>query len=329
MPDEKNISGCPATCHRGGPYNRCIRRYQGPAAAAVKEQKILRSLFRVLTYHLVAVRDQAARAARNPEADAIHDARVASRRAATVLGILAAGRILRRTEARGIKKTLRKMRRQGGVVRDMDIFLQSLSTAGRPGEARQLERWQHHIMRQRAMAVRFFIKSAVAVCVDARLARSLMQLYRMDAVVLRKALFSGMQWRLDAARKKAKKKLRLVMSEESIAATHQARISVKSLRYLYELCTEAKIISDRTLLARLRNFQTLAGNLNDCAMTLRRLDELRTSNAPSEPSGDAVVTRLMNVQRSRISRLTKQVRSAVQSVLESSGLKDDLNTLLE
>jgi CHAD domain-containing protein len=329
MPDEKNISGCPATCHRSGPYSQRIRRHQGPAAAAVKDQKSLRSLFHGLTSRLEVVRYQAARAVRNPDADAIHDARVASRRAAAVLGILAAGRIVKRSEARGIRKTLRKMRRHGGVVRDWDILLQSLSTTRRPGETGPLERWRHYILQRRSMAVRLFIKSAMSVCIEARLARLPTQLSRMDAEVARKALYSGIYWHLRAARKKAKKKLRRAMSEQSITATHQARISVKSLRYLYELGTEAKIISVRTLLARLRNFQTLAGNLNDYAMAMRRLDELRTAIVPSEPSGDAVVTRLMNIQRSRIARLTKQVRSAAQSVLESPGLKDDIDTLLE
>ena len=318
MPNGRNIIVRLGTGRFGGPYDRPRLRRQWPVAIAVNRPETVRGLIRVLIHRLEAVRDQASLAAGNPSADTIHDARVASRRAAAVLGILEIGGILRHSDTHGIKKRLRKMRRRGGVVRDLDVFLQGLSTAMRPEEKRQLERWQLHITQRRAIAVRLFIKSALAVSADARLDQYSTQLSRMDAVVLGDALYAGIHGILRAASKKAKTHLKRAMRERSIPTAHRARIAVKRLRYLYELCDEAKIIAVRTLLARLRNFQSIAGDLNDCASAVRRLGELHTPATPGKPSDYAAVARLVKVRQSRIRRLTGRMLTAARFLLEGS-----------
>ncbi|MGC8625399.1 MAG: hypothetical protein ACP5VQ_09060, partial [Phycisphaerae bacterium] len=110
MPDRKNISVRPGTRHPVSLYAGHNLRRESPVAIAVNSPETLRDLIGVLIHRLVTVRDQAALAARNPDADAIHDARVASRRAAAVLGILVTGGILQRSDAGAIKNMLRKMR---------------------------------------------------------------------------------------------------------------------------------------------------------------------------------------------------------------------------
>ena len=207
--------------------------------------------------------------------EAIHEARVASRRVSEALPIVSSE--LDRQVARKAKRGLQRVRRVLGPVRDLDVSLLALdefAQHGRaPAEAAALVR--HHMEQARA-------DRRAVMCHVLRGARIKRLITRLGAVVdqLRPDSESASaSWvpRLSARLGTCAQRLRDAIEEAGALYVperlHAIRIVGKKLRYALEFTDETRLVSTRRLITTLKGAQDHLGRFHDLAILMRAVNE--------------------------------------------------------
>jgi len=209
------------------------------------------------------------------EPEAVHQARVASRRLREVLPVLTASH---ERAGRGLRKDVRRVTRALGAVRELDVALghfdDAEAAAGMSAAARTTTR--RLLQAQRAAALR----QARATLTGARLQRLQARLDELsvattttDAAVVKTALEARVARRAHGART-AVTSTGVVYVPERL---HAVRIAVKRLRYALEASREARGARATAQLTQLKSIQELLGRAHDLHVLAERIHEVEVS----------------------------------------------------
>ncbi len=276
--------------------------------------ELAKKLVNTIRRRIDVVRHIARHAAARPDADAIHESRVATRRAREAVGVLTAGKFVKQSDAAVIVRLLRKLRRRGGELRDIDVFLEALPHNIKPGDGLELSALTMQVQDRRAKVVRAFVKSAMAVASNRRIARCEQLLDRMDMSRLGDALNDAVISRAMRNRKRLLRSIELAVRQNDIRAMHQARIAGKRLRYMCEISDDAAVTKCGSLRTCLRHFQKIAGALHDADAAMARLDDFDHSRSPAAHGHNALIHRLKRSQRVRIPGLKSDARTVARGL---------------
>jgi CHAD domain-containing protein len=237
-------------------------------------------------------------AAARGNVEALHQARVASRRFREALPLVAPA-----SRARRLDRQMRKITRALGPVRDLDVALQMLDEIERSGETSRsaISRLRQAVARERLLLLDNMKR----------------RLDDMDLVKLRKRALNATRKgssagasrrdpkRLGRARERAARRAERLRGAIETATgiylpdrLHEVRIAVKKLRYAMELARELSGSRAMAKLRTLRNTQDLLGRMHDLEILIARTRAVQ--GAPGAPnlkiSGelDRVVRRLEN-----------------------------------
>ncbi len=251
---------------RAGPLRR--------AASTVTEiQDRPRGLADLFSQRLHFTYVQILHAADNPAVAAIHDLRVAIRRSGEIIHVLIRANVLARRPARRLLRTLQRIRRVAGDIRDLDV-LRSLAeqSPSPPGSARRRRRLLEYTGRRRATLLkklrrrlqRVSGKNPFAFLEDALAsARGAPELERRLARALAGRIAdNGKKFRRAGAR---------ALRERSPELAHRARIAGKRWRYACEPATQTGLADGRKLIDQLKHLQKTTGELHDVCFALASL----------------------------------------------------------
>lgn len=218
------------------------------------------------------------------EPDAVHKARVASRRVREALPVLLADAPSKRR--RRLRRRAERITRALGPVRELDVSMAVVDELGTEIgaadagllEVRRAIETERRSRRQRLPAR---LKG-----VDGGRLRARGERYLADAV-RESPLFE-----LSAA---AVLLIRLTRRVDELEAAveaagplynaepiHEVRIAIKKLRYAFELAHDLKLLRSRRALTELRAMQQTLGRLNDLQVLVRRAEALRARSARLE-----------------------------------------------
>jgi CHAD domain-containing protein len=196
-----------------------------------------------------------------PDDEAVHDVRVALRRARTILE--AGASVLGRFQCGEVRRTLRDVQRATGVVRDEEVLLQLVGSlgAGDPALGARLAPWIA-VRRRRERGLRRGLVRAMQAGGIERACRLLDALLAFPVdPSLDKALAKL------ARRSVAKASRRVDRLRDSGAhdprALHELRIAYKRLRYVVETFTEALPAGLGALAPRAARLQNRLGAVHD------------------------------------------------------------------
>ncbi len=266
---------------------------------------------------LDAAREISRKAAMNPNAAAIHDARVGSRRAQEVIGILVAGDLVKRSDGRAMAASLRKLRRRAGVIRNIDVFLAEIAENAPPGGNRELAGLKSHFLARRAASVRAFIKSAKAVTVDKHIKRCDRLLASDGIARLIRGAQHGIALQTQRSAHRLRKRLERAINQSGMNAIHKARIAAKRLRYICELRDYAHLTNFRLPQKRLRQFQKIAGELHDATSAEQHLKNFANLRQTARGSHNILFNRLQRRYRTRIVHLSTSTLITARDLNES------------
>ena len=218
------------------------------------------------------------------KASAIHRTRVATRRLREVLPVLQ----LEGVAARKIGHALRRVTRQLGVIREIDVLLAVTDEfrKARRYPARALGVVAADIRREREGALDEFDGKVVAAeikNVARKLERVAADLGRSDGRRLR-----GRAWRWAIDARAARRAADLKAAIDRAGAMylperlHAVRIGVKKLRYGVELGAETSGAGRRAELGALKRAQDVLGRLHDLQVLLDRVRRVQASPDPPD-----------------------------------------------
>lgn len=202
--------------------------------------------------------------------EALHRARIASRRIREALPLLSAGQRVRRLE-----RTVRKITRALGPVRELDVVLQILDEVEKTGELSRpaLVRLRQAVSRERQI-LQADMKRRIESCNLSKLRKRMMG-------AARKATENGLPRRdpvkLARARVRAARRAeRLRTAIEGASGIylpdrlHDVRIAVKKLRYALELVRELSGSRASAQLKTLSGVQDSLGRMHDLEVLIAR-----------------------------------------------------------
>ncbi len=255
------------TARAHGPRNRSMDR-------SAPSELLIRQPLRALEKNLPA--------AAKGNVDALHQARVASRRIREALPLLSAG-----SRARRVERQVRKITKALGPVRDLDVALQLLDEMEQTG---QTSRSAVARLRQALSRERQFLQADM----KRRIEDCDLDKLRKRAIGAVRRSGGGRSPRRDpkrlarAQQRAAQRAGRLRAAIESAAGIylpdrlHDVRIAVKKLRYAMELVRE---LSGSRAVARLRTLtaaQDLLGRIHDLEILIARTRGVQ--GAPGAPN---------------------------------------------
>jgi CHAD domain-containing protein len=220
-------------------------------------------------------------AAAKGNVDALHQARVASRRIREALPLVSAG-----SRGRRLERQMRKITQTLGPVRDLDVALQILDEMERSGEVSRsaLARLRQAVSRERQL-----------LYVDMKRRLDAYDLNKLHKRALGAARRSGGTRGLRdpkrvarAQQRAARRAERLRMAIENAAGIylpdrlHDVRIAVKKLRYAMELVRELSGSRGTAKLRTLKNSQDLLGRIRDLEVLIARIRGVQ--GAPGAPN---------------------------------------------
>jgi CHAD domain-containing protein len=236
-------------------------------------------------------------AASRGDVEALHQARVASRRLREALPLVA-----RPSRARRLDRQMRKLTRTLGPVRDLDVVLQILDEIERSGEASRpaISRLRQAVARERLLLLENMKRRLGDLDLDKLRKRALgAARKRSNGDAPRR------EERLAHARQRAARRAERLRGAIETATgiylpdrLHDVRVAVKKLRYAVELARELSGSRATAKLRTLRNMQDLLGRMHDLEILIARTRAVQ--GAPGAPnlkiSGelDRVVRRLEN-----------------------------------
>ena len=209
------------------------------------------------------------------ESEAVHQARVASRRLREVLPVLTAGH---ERAGRGLREDVRRVTRAFGAVRELDVaighFDEAVAAAEMSAAARMTTR--RVLQAQRAAALR----QARATLTRARLQRLQTRLDELgvaiatstttDAAAVTATMATRVARRARGVRKAVTGTGVVYMPER----LHNVRIAVKRLRYALEAGQEARGVRATAQLTQLKAIQDLLGRAHDLHVLAERIHEV-------------------------------------------------------
>ena len=221
-------------------------------------------------------------AAARGNADALHQARVASRRIREALPLVSPG-----GRAKRLERQVRKITQALGPVRDLDVALQILDEIEKSGEASRsaVTRLRQTVERERQL-LRADMKRRLEDCDLDKLRKRALGAARRSAGA--KALRRDPQRLVRAQQRAARRGERLRAAIETATGLylpdrlHEVRIAVKKLRYALELVRELSGSRATAKLRTLKNTQDLLGRMRDLEVLIARTRGVQ--GAPGAPN---------------------------------------------
>ena len=219
------------------------------------------------------------------DVDALHRARVASRRLREVLPVLQ----LDPDAARKLNRRLRKITDRLGKVREYDVLLgvlDELKKVGRYPKA-ALPRVAAHIGENRAHARQRLLEK-VSMHDLHRVAAKLEKVARTLETSSEGLVTARHSWRWAIDARVARRASTLAVAIADAGAVylavrlHTVRIGVKKLRYAVELAADADHVKSSPDLKQLRRAQDILGRLHDLQVLVDRAREVQASLAPPD-----------------------------------------------
>lgn len=229
------------------------------------------------------------RTAAHPQADAIHDLRVAVRRGTEVLQVMKIAAIMHRPALARLVKRLQLARRAGGAVRDCDVLLQMAPhrpTQGDPNVV--MERHRHALNLSRSKALTTFTHRLTAKALAPAIRQTIIILANSPQRSLRLPLPEALALRLKENKRHWTAMIRKAAKDPTDRRLHRARIAAKHWRYALELCPtgmkhDAGKYAHR--LRQLKTIQELLGDVHDLDMVAVRFAGLTADNTPGRAPG--------------------------------------------
>lgn len=192
----------------------------------------------------------------------VHQARVASRRLREAVPVLSTG--LKGIKARKTRKTIRKITRALGAVRELDVALGLIDELAAQDDISRpaLQEVRLHVAGQRERRRDEMLASLAAVDIT-KLDR------RLEKLAVGAAEDPAGSWRDALARRLLKRAKRLAESVNAAGQLyapdqlHRVRIDAKKLRYGLELASDSGVLAARPLVTAVRKIQTVLGTLHD------------------------------------------------------------------
>jgi CHAD domain-containing protein len=222
--------------------------------------------------------------ARAGDVNAIHQARVATRRLREALPLVARGRA-----ARTVRRAVRRLNRALGPVRELDVALLTLNelTGTRDVPRAGVVALQQAVRQERSrmhLDMRRMVDRSDLEKMGRKLVRAAK---RHDALGPKARAADSKQ--LGAARERAGRRAeRLAASIENAAAIylpdrlHEVRIAVKKLRYAMEIVRELSGSRAMVRIMTLKRAQDLLGRIHDLEVLIARTRAIQGSpNAPT------------------------------------------------
>jgi CHAD domain-containing protein len=247
---------------------------------------------------------------RNGDPDAIHDARVATRRIRALLEVLGDGHGERHAaltdEMRGLGRAL-------GAARDLDIVVELLEEKiwQLPDAARAVVALSRNAHQERAVARRELIKTLERSPLD-DLAPSAFRRSRMWRSRASGVIGANLRQRLHNQSSNLTGAVDHASGVYFPNRAHEVRIHTKRLRYLVELASTTSRPRDDRELTVLKRVQSALGNLHDRELLLQRLDEAGEQGPEIDTLRQRVVAERDNLFKDYLSR-----RDELREVSES------------
>jgi CHAD domain-containing protein len=215
-------------------------------------------------------------AAAKGNVEALHQARVASRRIREALPLVSAG-----SRGRRLQRQMRKITRALGPVREMDVALQILDEMEKSGEVSRsaLTRLRQAVSRERLLLQADMKRRLENWQIDKMRKRALGAARRDQGDPKRLAR---------AVQRTARRAERLRSAMQSATGIylpdrlHEVRIAVKKLRYAMELVRELSGSRATARLRTLKNSQDLLGRIRDLEVLIDRTRAVQ--GAPGAPN---------------------------------------------
>jgi CHAD domain-containing protein len=221
--------------------------------------------------------------ARKGNVQAVHQARVASRRLREALPVVSTG-----SRGRRLERQMRKITRALGPVRDLDVALQMLDDIERTGGASRaaLMRLRQAVSRERQL-LQAGLEERIERSHPEKLRKRALAAARRDSNGEGSARKGGPQL-VHAARRMARRAARLRAAIENASGMylperlHEVRIAVKKLRYSMELVRELTGSRATARIRVLKRTQELLGRVRDLEVLIARTRAVQgAENAPS------------------------------------------------
>ena len=270
------------------------------------------------------VRTRAKRVQDKVDEDAVHDLRTATRRLRTAIKIY--GEDAPAADRKPVEKELRRLTRRLGAVRDLDIFLQALAEATRPGPGRldpgglkPLRRaWEeeraHGVDRLRAELDRDRFRRAVDGAEDL-LGKGTAPSGPVVERIAHRA--PGLIW--EAAGKVLAYELDPMTAEP--AAVHELRIAAKKLRYTLEAFEKA-LEPGASLITSVTALQDAGGKMHDAIVARDRARAFADGESLNESERNAI--RAFARQQDRQAEECRPTVASCLAVVRSRGFRDAL-----
>jgi CHAD domain-containing protein len=219
------------------------------------------------------------------DVNAIHQARVATRRLREALPLVVAG-----SSKRKLGRIVRKLTRALGPVRELDVanlMLEDFATereAPRAGAARL----QQFVRDERQRMHSDLVRSIERCDIDKLARKAIAVAQHHDQAMAGKRRVRDPRQLEHARRRAARRALRLRAAIENAAAIylpdrlHQVRIAVKKLRYAMEIVRELSGSRATAKLLALKRAQDLLGRMHDLEVLIARTRAVQ--GAPSAPN---------------------------------------------
>lgn len=269
------------------------------------------------------------------DVDAVHDARVATRRLREVVPVVTVGHTTKKVER--LTRRLRTLTRALGPVRELDVALKNL--ADREGRRRSsgvvalrthlrderntaFERLEHSFDTGRARRLLGRLSTLEDRIRDASDAAALADLERARRALAGSAIERARQ--LGEA-------IAISGAIFIVERVHEVRIAAKQLRYALELAGELRLVPTGALVTRLRGIQDLLGDLHDLDVLRTHANLVRAGLPPESPAaaeldrmsdtlaGEARALHAGYLRKARgLVHLTDRVRDRVAPCLDPS-----------
>jgi CHAD domain-containing protein len=211
------------------------------------------------------------------DVDAVHQARVASRRLREAVPV--AGAALPPDRVRRARRRIRRLTRALGPVRELDVALHMVEElAGRQDAAADALARIRTLLEREQDARRAFLAHRVD---EAKARRLLARLEQLEAAVPPPELATD--WR-DELVERIRDRARALHSAINDAGAlfspdrlHQVRIAVKKLRYGLELAGDARVAATGRAVRQLKEIQETLGRLHDVDVLLTYVHSLRAA----------------------------------------------------
>ncbi len=256
---------------------------------------------------------QIARATKSQGVDELHDLRVASRRFIRILSALAP--CFPRGESKRMRRGLKRIMVQAGDIRDYDIAIHLINRMELPDSGTLLRQIQKR--REQSATV-------LSASLQRWQARNLPARWRAALNSGRDLKSADAEFRAVPAETMAKRLLPDMVAEHfqrGEAATgkkmpahkiHRFRIAAKNFRYTLDFFAPLYAGTLPLLIDRLKDVQTILGDINDCTTARRIVKEEVTGNGDEAVLND-VLSGLKERQRKKIKEFREQYTAEFSS----------------